>query len=379
MENMRVLFFVGTRPEAIKLAPVIDEFRRSGIEVGVCVSAQHREMLDQILKFFSIRPDFDLDIMIPEQSLFDITTRALCGLERVLREYTPHWIFIQGDTTTTLMGALGGFYARVPVAHIEAGLRSFNKYSPFPEEMNRVLTSHIADLHFAPTETARANLHREGINVKRVYVVGNTVIDALLMAEKKVSHLKPGDFGDIFGGIDFSRKVLLVTVHRRESFGEPLIEMFSALRVIAETEEVEVIYPVHMNPCVQAPVEQILGGRQNIHLLPPLDYPALIWLMARCYLILTDSGGIQEEAPSLRKPVLVMREVTERPEGIEVGTAKIVGLQKETIIDETKRLLVDSEEYIRMSLATNPYGDGKASIRIREIMEREGRTIARER
>jgi UDP-N-acetylglucosamine 2-epimerase (non-hydrolysing) len=376
---MKVLFFIGTRPEAIKLAPVIDEFRRSGMEVGVCVSAQHREMLDQILKFFSIRPDFDLNIMIPEQSLFDITTRALRGLEGVLREYTPHWVFIQGDTTTTLMGALGGFYARIPVAHIEAGLRSFHKYSPFPEEMNRVLTSHIADLHFAPTGIAKSNLLREGINPERVYVVGNTVIDALLMTVQKVSLLSPEDFGEVFKGIDFLKRVILVTGHRRESFGEPLREMFSALRAIAETEEVEVIYPVHMNPCVQEPAQQILGGRQNIHLLPPLDYPALIWLMARCYLILTDSGGIQEEAPSLGKPVLVMRAVTERPEGIEVGTAKRVGLKKETIIDETKRLLADSEEYIRMSSATNPYGDGKASIRIREIMEREGKTIARGR
>jgi UDP-N-acetylglucosamine 2-epimerase (non-hydrolysing) len=370
---MRFLFFFGTRPEAIKLVPVIEEFRRAGMEVGICVSAQHREMLDQIMEFFNLRPDFDLNVMSHGQSLFDITIYALQGLAVVLKEYTPDWIFVQGDTTTTLVGGLGGFYAQVPVAHVEAGLRSFKKYSPFPEEVNRVLTSHVADLHFAPTEGAQANLLREGIDAEKVHVVGNTVIDALNMVVQKVSHLNPENFGGVFQEIDFSKKIILVTGHRRENFGRPIREILSALRTIAEQEEVEIVYPVHLNPHVQNPVREILDGQRNVHLLPPLDYPAFVWLMLHCYLIMTDSGGVQEEAPSLGKPVLVMREVTERLEGVERGTALLVGMQKERIVAATKRLLADQEEYVRMSKTVNPYGDGKASIRIREILEKQER------
>jgi UDP-N-acetylglucosamine 2-epimerase (non-hydrolysing) len=344
------------------------------MEVGICVSAQHREMLDQIMGFFNIRPDFDLNVMTHGQSLVNIAIHALQGLAEVLNEYTPDWIFVQGDTTTTLMGGLGGYYAHVPVAHVEAGLRSFKKYSPFPEEINRVLISHIADLHFAPTEGSQANLLREGIDAKKVHVVGNTVIDALNMVVQKVSHMHPDTFGKVFQEIDFSKKIILVTSHRRENFGRPIREILSALRAIAEQDEVEIVYPVHLNPNVQNPVREILNGKNNIHLLPPLDYPAFVWLMLRSYLIMTDSGGVQEEAPSLGKPVLVMREVTERSEGVGKGTALLVGMQKEQIVAATKRLLADQEEYVRMSKASNPYGDGKASVRIREILEKQSKT-----
>ena len=370
----RVLFIFGTRPEAIKLAPLIRAFSKHGaFDVRTCVTAQHRQMLDQVLSFFKISPDFDLNIMKQNQSLFDVTADGLKGIENVLNFFIPDIIFIQGDTTTAFVGALSGFYRKVKVAHVEAGLRSFNKYSPFPEEMNRVLAGHLSDIHFAPTERAMENLRREGIE-KNVFVVGNTVIDALFLGlsiiedDKKLKSKIEGYFSKL---IRESSRVILVTGHRRESFGKPFENICHALRDIASKfGDVEIIYPVHLNPNVREPVNRILKGIDNVHLIEPLPYPYMVWLMRRAYVILTDSGGIQEEAPSLGKPVLVMREVTERVEGIEAGTARLVGTDRERIIRETEKLLTDEEEYLKMARAVNPYGDGKSSERILRITER---------
>lgn len=367
---MRLLFFFGTRPEAIKLAPLISELRKypEKFDVKVCVSAQHRGMLDQVLDFFDISPDFDLDIMKPDQNLFDITTRALKGIREVILRFRPSWFIVQGDTTTTFGGALAAFYERIKVAHIEAGLRSFNKYAPFPEEVNRILTTHLADLHFAPTQRARENLFKESVPEDRIFVVGNTSIDALFMCLEKISKKSAGDFKD-FKSVNFDKKIILVTGHRRESFGEPFENICHALKTIATGFDVEVVYPVHLNPGVRKPVFNILKGINNVHLIEPLDYPSFIWLMDRSYIILTDSGGVQEEAPSLGKPVLVMRDVTERTEGIDTGTAKIVGTDKDKIINETSKLLENRDEYETVARAVNPYGDGKAGERIRKTFE----------
>ena len=369
-KKRKILFIFGTRPEAIKLAPVVKEFQKdSGFEVKVCVTAQHREMLDQVLKFFDVKPDYDLNLMKPNQSLFDITSNVLKSLEKVLEIEKPDIIFVQGDTTTAFVGALAGFYKKIKVAHIEAGLRSHNKYSPFPEEINRVLIGHIADYHFAPTERARENLLKENIK-ENVYVVGNTVIDALLLGLDIIKKEGKGKYYKYFDFIDFSKKIILVTAHRRESFGEPFENICYALKEISNKhQDIEIVYPVHLNPNVRKPVNRILGGIKNIHLIDPLKYPYLIWLMSKSYLVLTDSGGIQEEAPSLGKPVLVMREVTERIEGIEAGTAKLVGTNKDRIVKEVENLLENVDEYQKMARAVNPYGDGKASKRIREILE----------
>lgn len=368
---MKILFYFGTRPEAIKLAPLIKEFQDfpENFEIKVCVSAQHREMLDQVLGFFKIKPDFDLDIMKKNQDLFHITAEALIGIGDVISVFKPDWLIVQGDTTTTFAGTLGAFYKKVKVAHIEAGLRSFHKHSPFPEEINRVLTSHIADIHFAPTERAKENLLRESIPEARIHVVGNTGIDALFLC---LSTIKQKDFLDLTSlkGINFSKKVLLVTGHRRESFGKPFENICQALRIIAKRKDVEIVYPVHLNPHVRKPVYSILKDTQNVHLIEPLDYPYFAWLMNKSYLILTDSGGVQEEAPSLGKPVLVMRDVTERIEGIDAGTARVVGTDADRIVQETIRLLEDRIEYDRMAKAVNPYGDGSACKRIRQIFEK---------
>jgi len=366
---MKILFFFGTRPEAIKMAPLIREFLRfpSKFDVRVCVSAQHREMLDQVLRFFDIRPDYDLDIMRPKQGLFEITRNILRGIQGVLEAERPDWLVVQGDTSTTFVGALSAFYDKVKVCHLEGGLRSFMKYSPFPEEVNRVLTSHIADLHLVPTETARQNLIRESIPDEKIHVVGNTVIDALFLGLRKVKHLKPSDFNGLFDGVDFRKKIVLVTGHRRESFGAPFRNICNALKEIAGFDGIEIIYPVHLNPHVRKPVFDILSGISSVHLIEPIDYPSFLWLMNRSHLILTDSGGVQEEAPSLGKPVLVMRDVTERIEGVDAGTARIVGTDKDLIVRETVRLLKDKGEYDRMSRAINPYGDGKACTQIVKI------------
>lgn len=369
----RILFVFGTRPEAIKLAPLIMEFCRfrDTFDTKICITAQHREMLDQILRFFEITPDFDLDIMRPGQSLFDVTISALKGMEDVLQKSSPDWVVVQGDTTTVLAASLAAYYSKVKVAHVEAGLRSFNKYSPFPEEINRVVSSRLADIHFAPTENARENLIREGIQEKDIHVVGNTVIDALLHGVERVGNLGPESFGDSFKDVNFQsfkKKIILVTGHRRESFGEPFNNICNAIKELSKRDDVAIVYPVHLNPNVRKPVFEILQGLKNVYLIEPLEYPAFIWLMDRSYLILTDSGGVQEEAPSLGKPVLVMRDVTERTEGIEAGTAKLVGTDKTRIVKEATLLLDDESCYRAMSNKKNPYGDGKSSERIREVM-----------
>lgn len=364
----KVLFIFGTRPEAIKMAPVIKEFKKhTDFNVKICTTAQHREMLDQVLKFFNIKSDYDLNLMKPNQSIFDITVNALKALEKVLDLEKPDLIFVQGDTTTALVGALAGFYKKVKIAHIEAGLRSYNKYSPFPEEINRVLVGHLADYHFAPTEKAKENLLKENIK-ENVYVVGNTVIDALFLVLDIIRKTGEGEYYKYFHFIDFSKKIILVTGHRRESFGKSFENICYALKEISERKDVEIVYPVHLNPNVRKIVNRILKGVKNIHLIEPLDYPYMIWLMNKAYLILTDSGGIQEEAPSLGKPVLVMRKVTERVEGLKAGTAKLVGTDKEKIVRETLELLNNKKKYEKMAKAVNPYGDGKASQRIKSII-----------
>jgi UDP-N-acetylglucosamine 2-epimerase (non-hydrolysing) len=357
-----LLFVLGTRPEAIKMAPLIKRFQESGYFcVKVCVTAQHREMLDQVLEFFGIIPDFDLNLMKADQTLFDITADSIKGLEKVLNEYLPDLIFVQGDTTTAFTGALAGFYRKVKVVHIEAGLRSGNRLSPYPEEVNRLLAGRLSDYHFAPTEKAAENLRKEGIT-GNVWVVGNTVIDALFLGLDIIRSKGEKDYSDYFSFLDLSKRIILVTGHRRESFGEPFKNIFTAIKTIAsQFPDTEIVYPVHLNPNVRKPVNDILGGIRNIHLIEPLSYPHLIWLMNHSYLILTDSGGIQEEAPSLGKPVLVMREVTERTEGVAAGTAKLVGTDRELIINEASRLLTDSSAYETMAKAVNPYGDGNSS------------------
>lgn len=372
----KILIISGTRPEAIKMAPLIKEFENYNLmsnedkfkfEVRICITAQHREMLDQVFEFFNIKPDYDLNLMKTNQTLFDITANGLKGIKGVLEDYSPDFIFVQGDTTTTFVGALAGFYKKIKVIHIEAGLRTNNKYSPFPEEINRKLVSHIADYHFAPTIRAKENLYHEGLR-NNVYVVGNTVIDALfwglniIKSEGEYKYIKFFDF------LDFSKKIILVTGHRRESFGKPFKDICYALKEIANRfDNIEMVYPMHMNPNVRKSVENILKGVKKIHLIEPLEYSYFIWLMNKSYLILTDSGGIQEEAPSLGKPVLVMREETERKEGIEEGTAKLVGTNKKKIFNETKKLITDGDEYNKMAKSLNPYGDGNASKNIVNI------------
>lgn len=362
----KVLFVYGTRPEAIKMAPVIRKFiaQERDFSTAVCVTAQHREMLDSINSFFGIVPEYDLDLMQSNQTLFDITARGIQGLRQVFEEYRPDIVFVQGDTTTAFIGALAGYYMKTRVAHIEAGLRSGNKYSPFPEEINRMLAGCIADYHFAPTELARKNLAQENIT-KNVFVVGNTVIDALYLGLNILSHNEEEDCRTFFRFLDPTRKIILVTGHRRESFGGPFVNICTALREIALAHpEIDIVYPVHLNPNVRKPVFEILHGISNVRLIEPLSYPLFIWLMNRAHLILTDSGGVQEEAPSLGKPILVMRDVTERQEGIDAGTALLVGTEKENITRATSRLLSDAAQYKTMAQAKNPYGDGTASDQI---------------
>jgi UDP-N-acetylglucosamine 2-epimerase (non-hydrolysing) len=371
---MRVLIIFGTRPEAIKLAPVIRELgKRPEFDPRVCVTAQHREMLDQVLQLFEIRPDFDLGIMRPDQSLFEVTERALAALEGVLEAERPELVLVQGDTTTAFVGALAGFYRKIRVGHIEAGLRSCDKFAPFPEEMNRRLADELSDLLFAPTEGAKANLLREGFPEERIFVTGNTVIDALLWTVERLESPEAQArlarrFAEL--GLDLEgKRLILVTAHRRESFGR-LGEICHALRLIAEhNRDVELVYPVHLNPQVQGPVRRALEGTERVHLLEPLDYESFVWLMSRAYLILTDSGGIQEEAPSLGKPVLVMRERTERPEALAAGTAKLVGVAPQRIFQEAQRLLDEPAEYAKMARAVNPFGDGHAAERIVSILK----------
>lgn len=373
---IKVLTVLGTRPEAIKLAPVIKELEAHRGEVTslVCVTAQHREMLDPFLRLFGIRPDWDLNIMRPGQSLYDVTVSALNGLREVIESAHPDLVLVQGDTTTAFVAALSAFYEKTPVAHVEAGLRSHDKYNPFPEEINRRLADVLSDLYFAPTEAAKENLLREGVAEERITVTGNTVIDALFFVlEKTRGDQHPLPFEPRVG-----HRLILVTGHRRESFGPGLESICAALRRIAEAnEDVEIVYPVHLNPNVREPVRRILQGAQRVHLVEPLDYVPFVRLMSRAYLILTDSGGIQEEAPSLNVPVLVMRKTTERPEGIEVGAAKLVGTEADSIYQATQRLLDDEAEYRRMASAPNPYGDGRAGRRIVEVIRTWGKGYGR--
>jgi len=373
MMKKKLLTVFGTRPEAIKLAPFVREIRRRSkeYELAVCVTAQHREMLDDVLRIFDISPEYDLNIMVPGQDLFHIVSHSLIKLKEVLEKEKPDLVVVQGDTSSTFAGALGAYYRQIPIAHLEAGLRTGDKYSPFPEEKNRHLVSCLADLHFAPTAWAKSNLLREGIREEAVHVVGNTIIDALLNIKNRLSFKTPSDFDHLFPKINWSKRILLVTGHRRENFGDGLQNICHALREIVDHhEDIELVYAVHFNPNVQEPVRKIIGGHDRIHLLPPLSYEPFVYLMDKCYFVLTDSGGIQEEAPSLGKPVLVMRNATERPEAIEAGTAKIVGTDRQKIFGEAQELLMNEVAYRKMSQAVNPYGDGKSSQRILNIISR---------
>jgi UDP-N-acetylglucosamine 2-epimerase (non-hydrolysing) len=372
---MKLLFIFGTRPEAIKMAPLILKAQSDTyFNAGICVTGQHNEMLYQVLDFFKIRPDHDINVMTHDQSLFDISADILKSLKSILAGEKPDVILVQGDTTTAFIGALAGYYLKIPVAHIEAGLRSHNKFSPFPEEINRVLVGHVADYHFAPTKKAEENLIAEGIREENIFLVGNTVIDALFLTLDIIKK-QENIYSKYFNWLNPEKRLILVTGHRRESFGEPFKNICLALKDVAKDYNVEIVYPVHLNPNVRKPVFDILDGLDNIHLIEPLPYPYLIWLMEKSYLILTDSGGIQEEAPSLGKPVLVMRDVTERVEGIEAGTCRLVGSNRETIVQETIKLLNNVDTYKKMFSAVNPYGDGKSSVKILDIMRKKNDRI----
>lgn len=359
---IKILSVFGTRPEAIKMAPLVNLLQKNeDFQSVVCVTAQHREMLDQVLDIFQIKPDYDLDIMKDRQSLTDIMVNALIGLENVIKEVKPDMVLVHGDTSTTFCGALASYYNRVQLGHVEAGLRTFNKYYPYPEEMNRKLTGVLADIHFAPTNNSKSNLLAEGVSQESIYITGNTVIDAL-----KTTVRKDYVFNNpILRTLDYSRKVILVTAHRRENLGQPLKNICNALKAIAENyKDTEIVYPVHMNPAVRDIAFSILGEQERIHLIDPVDVLEMHNLMDRCYLVLTDSGGLQEEAPSLGKPVLVLRGETERPEAIEFGTLKLAGTDENNIYEMTSLLLEDRNEYDKMANAVNPYGDGYASERI---------------
>lgn len=369
---MRILTVFGTRPEAIKMAPVVKAIaRRDNCDSRVCVTGQHREMLDQVLSLFEIKPEWDLKVMKPGQDLTDVTSRVLAGMRDVLNEWRPDFMLVHGDTTTTFAASLAAFYARLDVGHVEAGLRTGNRYAPWPEEMNRTLTGVLAAHHFAPTDGARQNLLREGIAEERIHVTGNTVIDALLdvVDMTRNDHHICSRLDEQFSFLDREKRLIVVTGHRRENFGDGFDNICKALRTLAERDDTQIVYPVHLNPNVQRPVRQILGNVTNVHLIEPLDYLPFVGLLGRSDLIITDSGGIQEEAPSLGKPVLVMRETTERPEAVEAGTVRLVGTDKKSIIQEASRLLDDQEHYQSMATAHNPYGDGQAAERIaKEIL-----------
>ena len=365
MKPVKVMTVFGTRPEAIKMAPVVLELQKhpDKIQSIVAVTAQHREMLDQVLRLFSIKPDYDLDIMSPSQTLFDITGKALAGLNGVISEAKPDIILVHGDTTTTFVGALAAFYHQIPVAHVEAGLRTGNKLSPYPEEMNRRLTGVLTDLHFPPTKTSRDNLLAEGVAPDQLFVTGNTVIDALL-ATVRPDYRFEADMGPILGQLA-GRRMILVTTHRRENLGEPMRQVYQALRdVIQQYPDTVAVFPVHRNPQVRSVVQEELGDTERVLLINPLDYEPFANLMARAFIVLTDSGGIQEEAPSLGKPVLVLRDTTERPEAIDAGTVKLIGTSRERVYTELCLLLDDNAEYAHMAEACNPYGDGHAAQRI---------------
>lgn len=375
MEKRKILIVFGTRPEAIKMALLIKEFQKHAeFEVKVCVTAQHRQMLDQVLEFFEIKPDFDLNLMKQAQDLYDVTSGVLLGMRGIFERYKPDIVFVHGDTTTTSAVSLAAFYQKINVAHIEAGLRTHDIYSPFPEEINRQITGLIAKYHFAPTAGAKDNLLKEGKSAENIVVSGNTVIDALFWTIDKIE--RDAALRDkILSSINFKfhlshRKFILVTGHRRENFGEGFINICEALREIAaDNADVDILYPVHLNPNVQKPVKEILSGLPNIFLMDPLEYDAFVYLMSKAYMIITDSGGIQEEAPSLCKPVLVTRNRTERPEGIEARCVRLVGTKRENIVKEAQKLLNLKDEYDKMSQSISPYGDGKACKRILDFLK----------
>lgn len=373
----KVMLVFGTRPEAIKMAPVVLALQRSEVcEPIVCVTAQHREMLDQVLGLFDIKPDYDLDIMSPGQDLFDITSRVLLGMRDVLRELKPDVVLVHGDTTTCMAAGLAAFYEGVPLGHVEAGLRTRNMAAPFPEEANRSLVAPLCRFHFAPTPKSRANLLEEAQAANKITVTGNTVIDALLWVRDKVNQYPEQQWSELFGQVlhgritDPHKKLVLITGHRRENFGRGFTDLCTAIKTLAVNHsDWEFVYPVHLNPNVQKPVRDILGDLENVHLIEPLDYLPFVWLMDKCDLLLTDSGGVQEEGPSLGKPVLVMREVTERPEAVDAGTVKLVGTGQENIVGGVEGLLMHQSAYDEMARSVNPYGDGKAAQRIVATLE----------
>ena len=368
MEKKKIITIFGTRPEAIKMAPLVKELeKREGIDSKVCVTAQHREMLDQVLQLFDITPDFDLNIMKTKQTLTGITNKVLEGLEEIFIKEKPDMILVHGDTTTTFSGALAAFYQQIKVGHVEAGLRTFDKYFPFPEEMNRKLTGSLADLHFAPTKGSKSNLLREGVNESDIFITGNTVIDAMIHTVKDDYKFE----NELLNKIDFeNKKVIMITAHRRENWGEGIENICDALnKIVDENEDVELVYLVHLNPVVKDVVTRKLGNKERIHLLSPLDTNETHNLMNKCFMVMTDSGGLQEEAPHLGKPVLVLRDVTERPEAVEYGTVKLVGTNIDKIVNEANTLIKNKDEYLKMSKAANPYGDGFASKRIADIIE----------
>lgn len=373
MEKIKLMTVFGTRPEAIKMCPLVLEMRKypEYIQPIVAVTAQHREMLDQVLDLFGIKPDYDLNIMTAGQTLYDVTTRALMGLKDVMEEAKPDMVLVHGDTTTTFAGALAAFYAQIPVGHVEAGLRTGNKYSPYPEEMNRKLTGSIADMHFSPTSTSKGNLLRENVDEKNILVTGNTVIDALQTTVREDYKFEDAELNKVFAS---GNRLILMTTHRRENLGEPMRHVYRALKSVLETHsDVEAIFPVHKNPKVREIVREELGALDRVHLIEPMDYEPFANLMAKVDIVLTDSGGIQEEAPALGKPVLVLRDTTERPEAVEAGTVKLVGTAYEDVLHETNLLLDDAEYYRSMAEAANPYGDGRACERIiKAILAKNG-------
>lgn len=364
MKKMLVVF--GTRPEAIKMAPLIAAFAKypDQFQTRICVTAQHREMLDQVLDFFELQPDYDLDLMRPYQSLNQLSADIITSMKPVLDDFNPDYVFVHGDTTTSAMAALASFYHGTKICHVEAGLRTYNKLSPFPEEINRQLTGRLADCHFAPTKQAKNNLISEGIASENITITGNTVIDALLYASEKVESINDVQINDLVQLIDPAKKIILVTGHRRENFGGGFKRICEALKIIAADQKVQIIYPVHLNPSVQGQVFGELGQITNISLIKPLTYPAFVWLMKKCAIIITDSGGVQEEAPALGKPVLLTRDTTERPEAIIAGAVVLVGTDVSKIVTEVGRLLDDRDQHQQMSRLTNPYGDGKAAENI---------------
>lgn len=370
--NKKALIIFGTRPEAIKMSPLIKALQQqSNFTTKVCITAQHREMLDQVLDFFEIEADFDLNLMKPNQNLYNLTATIIKELKPVLEDFKPDYVFVHGDTTTTMAASIASFYAGAQICHVEAGLRTHNKRNPFPEELNRSLTGRIADFHFAPTTTAKNNLLKENIAVETIQITGNTVIDALLFSVEKLKHtsFKINEIQGLKKILDLDKKLILVTGHRRENHGQGFENICLALKTIAKNNpEVQIVYPVHLNPKVKKPVHENLEGLKNVFLIEPLSYPSFVWLMNQSYIILTDSGGVQEEAPSLGKPVLVMRNTTERPEAVEAGTVILVGTDTKKIINETQKLLEDTNHYNVMAKTHNPYGDGKACGKIIDFL-----------